>query len=49
MFEVKQCLARWQSKDLFLPCFQRSIDSKKFSKFRHLIGIILEILGTNLL
>jgi hypothetical protein len=26
VFEVRRCLARWQSKDLFLPCFQGSED-----------------------
>jgi hypothetical protein len=24
--KVRKCLARWQSKDLFLPCFQESVD-----------------------
>jgi hypothetical protein len=26
VFEVRDCLGKWQSKDLFLPCFQGSID-----------------------
>jgi hypothetical protein len=26
VFEVKECLARWQSKDLFLPYFQGLVD-----------------------
>jgi hypothetical protein len=27
VFEVRECLTRWQSKDLFLPSFQGSIDT----------------------
>jgi hypothetical protein len=26
VFEVRKCLAKWQSKDLFLPCFQGLVD-----------------------
>jgi hypothetical protein len=26
VFEVIECLARWQNKDLFLPFFQESAD-----------------------
>jgi hypothetical protein len=32
VFEVRECLVRWPSKDLFLPYFQGSVDQYKFPK-----------------